>query len=75
MTSTTPGWAFAAATSRDVTRPRAMLLTATHGVEHARRVGDPRRSGRLPVVFSTPSRRVSGFPTLEPIRRWTGLLR
>ena len=28
MTSTTPGCAFAAATSRNVTRPRAMLLTA-----------------------------------------------
>ena len=35
MTSTTPGWAFAASTSRTVTRPRAMLLTASDGVEHA----------------------------------------
>ena len=29
ITSITPGWAFAAATSSAVTRPRAMLLTAS----------------------------------------------
>ena len=29
MTSTTPGWLFAARTSRKVTRPRAMLETAS----------------------------------------------
>ncbi|MDF9864960.1 hypothetical protein M2437_003942 [Methylorubrum pseudosasae] len=29
ITSTTPGWALAAATSRWATRPRAMRLTAT----------------------------------------------
>ena len=28
ITATTPGWAFAAATSIKATRPRAMLLTA-----------------------------------------------
>ena len=28
ITSTTPGWALAAATSSDATRPRAMLLAA-----------------------------------------------
>ena len=38
ITSTTPGWALAAATSRNVTRPRAMLLTASDRVEHPGRM-------------------------------------
>ena len=29
ITSTTPGWRLAASTSRKLTRPRAMLLTAS----------------------------------------------
>ena len=72
MTSTTPGCAFAAATSRKVTRPRAMLRDREHGIEHAGRVIVGRVAAPAPLTFRMPSRRVSGWPIFEPCRRWAG---
>src|SRR6266852_1947389 len=69
MTSTTPGWALAACTSREVTRPRAMLLTAktAWSIPGGWLSAAYRAS---PLTFRTPSRRVSGCPIFEPCRTW-----
>ena len=64
ITSTTCGCALAASTSRCVTRPRAIVLTATPHTA-CLRDGCPRRSAR-PVTLRIASRRVSGWPTFEP---------
>src|SRR5712691_149611 len=71
MTSTTPGWALAAGTSREVTRPRAMLLTArtAWSIPGGWLSAAYRAS---PLTFRTPSRRVSGCPIFEPCRTWAG---
>src|SRR6267142_5004847 len=71
MTSTTPGWALAAFTSREVTRPRAMLLTArtAWSIPGGWLSAAYRAS---PFTFRTPSLRVSGCPIFEPCRTWAG---
>src|SRR5882724_472581 len=71
MTSTTPGWALAACTSREVTRPRAMLLTArtAWSIPGGWLSAAYRAS---PLTFRTPSRRVSGCPIFEPCRTCAG---
>src|SRR6266849_9247116 len=71
MTSTTPGWALAACKSREVTRPRAMLLTArpAWSIPGGWLSAAYRAS---PLTFRTPSRRVSGCPIFDPCRMWAG---
>ena len=69
ITSTTPLWPLAAC---HVQRRHAAARDAAD--RHRRRKACPaddcrRRNRALPVTFSTPSRRVSGWPMLEPWRR------
>src|SRR5271156_1062373 len=71
MTSTTRGCLFAAATSRNATRPRAMLLTARTAKSIPGGWLSAAKRAR-PVTFKTPSRRVSGWPMFEPCRRCAG---